>query len=238
MDYEAAIRQLKNLSNMKGEENKEKLHQAALKQIKVMDKDLNVQSMFPTREEKSLSKKLLKKYIDDYTIESISDKNTLKQLIYFEVIQYRLQQVTNKAHDENKSVPLKYLDSLHKNSNQIIALKETLGITHDNNIKEDSYNSLNDIKKKFSIWRRQNVAERTRLCPHCGKMIHFIMRMDSYDAKKHPFFQGRFLTNKLFLKLYKEGRITRKEYSEGLEVSLDYISFLLKKIDKNDSINI
>ena len=51
MKYEDAIKQLKNLPNMKGEENKEKLHQAALKQVRMYDKDLDVQHMFVVREE-------------------------------------------------------------------------------------------------------------------------------------------------------------------------------------------
>ncbi|KKM58987.1 hypothetical protein LCGC14_1548670 [marine sediment metagenome] len=228
MNYENARKQLKNLHYL----DEERLHKAALKLSKMTDKDVNVQAMFTENEEKKLARNLVKKYLDDYIIESISDKNTLKQLIYFEVIQYRLQKVTNKAHNENKSVPLKYLDSLHKNSNQIISLKETLGITHDKDAKQDSYGSFQDIMKKFAIHRKNNIADRTRLCPYCGEMIHFIMNMDKYDAKKHPFFQGRFLTNKLFIKLYKEKRITKKEFAVGLEVSEDYIDFLLKRVDR------
>lgn len=231
MKYEDAVNGLKGLHDMSGE----KLHRAAVRRVKMADKDINVQSMFTANEEKKLARELAKKYLDDYIIESISDKNTLKQLIYFEVIQYRLQKITNKAHNENKSVPLKYLDSLHKNSNQIISLKDTLGITHDKDAKQDSYGSLASIMKKFSIHRKKNVAERTRLCPHCGEMIHFVMRMDKYESRKHSFFQGRFLTNKLFIRLYKEGRITKKEFAEeGLETSQDYIDFLLDRVDKRE----
>ncbi len=229
MDIESAKKQIGNLPNFQG--NPEKLLKAAKKRVKLSDKDLDAGIMFSDDKEKRLAKILLKKYLDDYTIETIADKNTLKQLIYFEVIQYRLQKVTNDAHNEHKAVPLKYLDSLHKNSNQIIALKQTLGITHEKANKSNAYQHIEAIKKKFKNWADENVAERSCICGHCGETLILRLRMDKYDVNKHPFFKGRFITNKHLLKLYKNDVISKKDVSLILDVSTDYVDWYIEKIE-------
>ena len=263
MDLETAKKQLRNLQFLKDDE--EKLLASAKRKVKLADKDLNTASMFSDRREQILAKNLLKKYLDDYVIETIADKNTLKQLIYFEVIQYRLQEITNSVHSENKAVPLKYLDSLHKNSNQIISLKQTLGITHEKDNKGNLYQNLGNLMKKFAIWRKENIGERTIVID--GKVLRLKLRVDKYEVAKHPFFKGRFLTNKKLLKLYKEALelskwisnhkdikiiienglifltsgedklklpiILKPTLAEVLEVSTDYIDFIVDKIEKD-----
>jgi len=230
MDIEDAKKKIKNLGH---NYSPEELEEKAKKYLRATDKDLSVVTMFDTSEEKSLAKKFLNKYLDDYTIETIADKNTLKHLIYFEIIQQRLEKITNKVHGENKAVPLKYLDALHKNAEQITRLKETLGITHTKDSKKDSYQDLQILMKKFAIHRKENIAERTRVCPYCGELIHFIMKMDSYEGKKHPFFKGRFITNKHLLKLYKDEIITKEDVAKILEVSTDYIDWIIEKLKQN-----
>lgn len=199
-DLEPVKDQLRNIQVSK--HNEEKILISSKKKLKPIEDDFGVTSIFSDRQEKRISKMLLTKYLDDYTIETIADKNTLKQLIYFEVIQHRLERITNEAHKENKAVPLKYLDSLHKNSNQIINLKQTLGITHEKDGKGDLYSDLDNVMKKFANWRKENIAERTLFVD--GKPVLLKMRTDKYDASKHPFFKGRFLTSPTLLKLYKD----------------------------------
>ena len=197
---ESVRKQLKRIHISK--RNEEKLLLASKKKLTPIEDDLSVGGIFSDRREKLLARMLLKKYLEDYTIETVSDKNTLKQLIYFEVIQHRLERITNQAHKENKAVPLKYLDSLHKNSNQIVNLKQTLGLTHEKQGKGDLYSDLSNVMKKFANWRKENIAERTLFVD--GKPMLLKMRVDSYDASKHPFFKGRFLTSPTLLKLYKD----------------------------------
>jgi hypothetical protein len=230
MEFEKAKDRLKGLPNLKN--NEEKLNLAAQKLTKLTDKDLNVAAQFVDKTEKKMARDLLKKYIDDYTIETISDKNTLKQLIYFEIIQIRVQNQVNDAKKNDNAVPLKYIDTLHKNSNQIIALKNTLGITHSTGGKEDTYSSLKTLMKKFAVWRKENVTDRAMVCGHCGKVNMLKLRANMYDPVKHPFFQGRFITNKVLLRLYKEGRMSKEEYAEALGVSTDYVDFFIEKIEK------
>lgn len=230
MDLESAKNQLRNLPHLRN--NEEKLLVAAKRRVKTSSKDLDTSAMFPDRKEQNLARNLLKKYVDDYTIETIADKNTLKQLVYFEVIQYRLQEVTNAAHNEHKAVPLKYLDSLHKNSNQIINLKQTLGITHEKDNKGSMYDNIQNVMKKFAIHRRENIGERSHVCGKCGTVLRLLVRSDKYDCNIHPFFKGRFLTNKHLLELYKNNTITKDDVCKILEVSSDYLDWYIDKIEK------
>lgn len=231
MEVEKAINKLKNLGQNK-DKSPEEILELAKKEVKLSDKDLNISSMFSDKEEKKLGKALLKKYLDDYTIENISDKITLKQLIYLEIMLVRMQGIINIQFGKTKSVPLKMLRPLHETIDKILDLKNSLGIIDKQDDKSDDYKDLNTLMKKFAIWRKNNIADRTLLCPHCGEMALLKMRIDKYDAIKHPFFKGRFLTNPELIRLYKENKITKEDFSKVLKVPLDYIDFIVKNVER------
>lgn len=192
------------------------------------DVELDVNSLFIDPKEKKLAKELLKRYLRDYTVETISDKNTLKQIIYFEVNHLRLQEHVNRFNEESKVVPMQLQKGMIENSNQILTLKNQLGLG--NKEESDSFKAMELLKKKFKIWKDENNGSRNMLCPHCGKMTLLKIKMDCWDTVKHPFFKDRVLANKKLLQMYKEGRISKVEFSEVLECSTDYIDFILKKI--------
>jgi len=205
----------------------ERLMEMAEQRVVMGDSDLDITRRFVDREEQTLAKDLLKKYCKDYVIETISDKNTLKQLIYLEVIQNRLETSMNQLHTENKAVPLQIMDSLHKNIDEIIVLKETLGITKKN--KEQDVNPIEILKKKFKKWRENNQGSRTLVCPHCSKMILLKIRTEVWEAQKHPFFKDKILANVGLVKLYKEGKLNKEDVALILECSPDYIDWLIPK---------
>jgi len=198
----------------------------------VGDEVADVENMFIDREEKKEARSLLKKYLNHYSFEHISEKNTVKQLVFLEVFHNRLQRELNTYHKEAQPAPPKTVESLHANLNQISALKNQLGIRKDKekHSQSDAYIALETLKKKFKKWREENQGSRTLSCPHCGKLIMLRIRTDIWEAQRHPFFVDRFLANKHLMTLLKEAKISKLDVARVLDVSVDYVDWLLDKI--------
>lgn len=234
-DLEQTIISLRNLAPY-SKLSDEKLREIAIAKLeeKKIDEDLDVGTLFSDREDKKLGKRLLKKYLNDYVIESISDKNTLMQLIYLEVIHTnRLQRVANDQYKEHQVVPRDIVDNIHKNLTKILELKDSLRLIKgkDAQAKSDTFKALETLKKKFKVWREDNQGSRTIRCPHenCGKMIMLKIRTDSWEAQRHPYFKDKLLGNTHLMKLFKEGKVTREDVAKILQTSPDYTDWLLDK---------
>lgn len=199
--------------------------------------DVAVKTLFVDAVEKRLANELLKKYTREYSIESVSDKNTLMHLIYLEVLNKRQQDILNKFHTESKSAPLPLIDSIHKNLNMILQLKNSLGLLKDKKQAEqsDGYKAFETLKKKFKIWQSENQGSRTMICPHCSKMVLLKIRTEAWESQKHPFFKDRILGNEALVKLYREKKLTKEEVASILEVSPDYVVWLIDKWDNKKS---
>lgn len=227
MNFKQAKKKLSGLRHYKG--NEEKLNKDAEKLVKLTDKDLDVASMFIDKEEKKQAKSLLRKYLDDFSIENISDKNSLKQLIYCEIIQIRLQTILNELSKPGQSLPLQMLEALQKNSDKINDFKAKLNLVSEKQGKTSGFDAYQDFLKRIKIWCKNNPS-RHRPCPHCGKQIKLIMRPDVWDASKHGFFPyDRVIGNKHLISLYKQNKLNKKDLALILEVSEDYIDWLVKK---------
>lgn len=191
---------------------------------------LGVEGLFTDKEEIKLAKELEKKYLNEYNIETVSDKNLLYYLIYLEVLHTaKLQKTANQFTASNDDLPYGLLDSIHKNINQIIEIKEKLGLTRKEEVSNDAFKSLELLKKKFKIWAENNQASRTLICPHCSKMILLKIRTTAWEAQKHPFFKDRLLGNESLIRLYKEGRLNKEEIASILGTSADYADWLINK---------
>jgi DNA-directed RNA polymerase subunit RPC12/RpoP len=187
--------------------------------------------MFEDKEEKRLAREMAKKYIDEYTFESVSDKNALKQLVFLEILSTRLQSMLNDSHRDNKAIPMQLMDALHKNIKQIVDLKTTLGLTKDKDdeSKTDAYKALDTTKKKFKVWCDENQASRTIVCPECSKLVLLRIRTDAWEAQKHPYFKDRLLYNQPLFDLFKDGKITADDVAKILGCSPDYIHWIIEK---------
>ena len=203
-----------------------------IKEIDNKDEDIDISSMFTDKNERKLAKELLNKYLKDYVIETISDKNTLIQLVYLEILHtYRLQTLINSTYKDTLAIPLQLVDTLHKNINQITMLKEKLGLSKGKKEEAQSepFKALQLLKKKFKQWRENNQGSRTIICPHCAKLILLKIRTDAWEAIGHPFFKDRILGNEHLIRLYKEGTIKKEDVAKVLCVSDDYIDWLCKR---------
>lgn len=206
----------------------------AEKKERESDPDLDVAGMFIEAADKKLAKTLLSRYLEDFTIDNIAEKNTLKQLIFLEVLQVNsLQKQMNEVRKKSQIVPQQILDAIHKNTKEIKDLKNQLGIKKAEEDKSDAYKALESLKRKAEKWRQENQGSRTLCCPHCGKMVLLKIRMDSWEAQKHPMFKDRVLYNKHAFNLLKNGRISKMDVAKILDEdasSDDYVKWLLEKI--------
>lgn len=202
------------------------------------DDDLDISDQFEDFDEKKMAKALILKYLKDYTIETISDKNTLKNLIYLEVINTRLQKTLNDSHTAKKAIDSKLIRTVHENIEQITELKEKLGITRE---KQDlnassGYGYLQTLKQKYKVWLEENQASRYMVCAHCGKSILLKVNMQHWEAQKHPFFKDRILGNDHLIALYKDNKLTKLDLAKIFETSEDYVEWLVQRwnITTND----
>lgn len=212
-----------------------------INEVSVQDvNSYEVNRMFNSKDEIKYAKELLIKYLEDYQIESISDRNLLKQLVYLETIQFlRLQRAINDYDETANGIPVQILDTFHRNLNKITELREKLGLNKDKEEKEDDYSALKKLQHKFKVWAQNNPLSRTICCPHCKKLILLKLRTDKYDAIKHPFFKDRFICNEHLLKMYLENRISKEDVALVLQTSTDYIDWILERVKvagKNETV--
>lgn len=224
------IKQLEGLLKSKGKSHEEIVQKARELREKRDRKEkeiLDVDVLFQDKEEVKKARLLLEKYSNNYSIETVSDKNILMQVIECEIIQDRLRQKLNEFHKENKSVPTGLVELIHKNQNQTLNLKEKLGILI--NKDQGTFDKYNTLMNKAKIWRENNQASRTLTCPHCGKMVLLRIRMKQWEAQKHPLFKDKVLGNEHLTKLYFEGKLTLDDVAKVLKTSEDYTPWLVDK---------
>jgi hypothetical protein len=230
-DIALKITKLKNLPQYSGK-NQDELSSLATDMLIQQEQEADVTGIFSDKKEKKLAKELLRKYIEDYTIETVSDRNTLKDIIYLEMVNLRIQNKLNELSDKDNAVPTAMVEVIHSNIEALTKLKTTLGIVHKANDKRDGYDELDKLKKKFKIWRENNQGTRTMVCPHCGKMVMLKIRTEAWEAQRHPFFKDRVLANKHLILLYRTNKITKEDVAKVLEVSPDYVDWLVDKWGK------
>ncbi len=227
-------KKLSNLRSMKGK-TAEEMYEIAKTSLEkdnpdVLGLDDDFETRFATKKEVRKARKLLKKYLDDYSLDSISDKNTIIECVYLEVVQQRLQEkLTSFYKKDEQAIPTQMMKMVHDNTKAILDLKNSLGLNRSKHKQEKGFDAITSLKKRFEKWRGENQGSRTLLCPHCGKMTLLKIRMESWEAQKHPFFADRVVANRHLVNMYLEDKITREDVAKVLEVSPDYVSWLLDK---------
>ena len=225
------IKQLKGLKFNQKTEEQLQLQAEALVSEKEQLKAIDIESRFTDTEDQKQAKELLKKYLADYSIETVSDKNTLCHLIFLEIVHLRLQDDLNEAKQKTKAISPVTVELIHKNLEQISKTKTLLGITKNakDQAKQDGYAQLQLIKKKYKKWLAENQGSRTLWCPHCAKATLLKIKMDVWESQKHPYFKDRILGNEHLISLFQEGKVTRVDLAKIFEVSPDYIDWLVVK---------
>jgi len=194
------------------------------------------------KSEKYSGKKKFDEYCSIYHITAFSDMQLLEELIYREIMQERFkEEIESKkakiekknkklSDDEQKEVaiPTYVVDAMNKNLEQVLSLKEKLGLIN-NQEGDDGFKYLQQLEEKFKNWCQEN-QDRTFPCPHCSKMVLLYMKSEYWETMKHPFFESKVLANKKLWELYKQNKITKKEVAEVLGCSEKHIDWLENKI--------
>ena len=182
--------------------------------------------------ERHKARELISRYISEYLIETYADKQLVRHLVYLEVIQYRLQLQLNDLHKRDNVVPAPMLELLQRNLESITKARSALGLNRANSKDSKSTESYIDLlKAKFAKYREENQGTRTIKCPHeyCGKYILLKIRTDKYDAVAHPYFKDNILTNDHLVKLFIDSKITKEDVALILNVSNDYVDWLVER---------
>jgi len=187
-----------------------------------------------SKEDIKIAEKSFKDYRKNYNIDDLSDLNLLEELVYREIRQDKLKKNLG-LFDEGKikSKPKNLEKDLDENLQQILTLKEKLGLFNKKE-KENPYEYLQELEKKFEKHRKENAGDYSIPCPYCQKMIFLMFNVKNYKAKKHPFFpKGKFITNDYLWKLYREGKLKDTDVAGILQTTTDYIHWLAKHIYKD-----
>ena len=227
---------LKNLSQYKGLSDAE-LTQIAKDKLEE-EKKYKADWVGLTKEEAKTADNSYKSYIDKYSVEKFSELEDLKSLIVNEVIKERYQKHLLEKEEKNQIPPKTEIDAFTSIQNQILTLKDKLGFLEDVG-KDDPFKYHQQLKKKFKRWCENNQVSRTLTCPYCSRLIMLLMRVDKYDALKHPYFKDKTLFNEHAFKLLEEGKISKLDVAkiiQGEEAeSTDYVNLILDRIQPPSS---
>ncbi|MHA1747536.1 MAG: hypothetical protein ACTSYF_02705 [Promethearchaeota archaeon] len=108
-------------------------------------------------------------------------------------------------------------------------LKEKLGLFEDKT-KLDAFRDFEELREDYKEYRRRNPHLFKTKCPSCSFIFFLKRRTDCYEEIDSPWFKDKILCNPILWGIYKEGRITKKEFADVLGVSEDYIDWLGEKI--------
>lgn len=237
----ARIRNLKNYKDLPDEE----LERIARINLKL--KDFKAIPLFDSTsedgaKEQDLAEKRYRLYLETHEIESVSDLDTLRSLVFTEIFESRIQQELNKQAKEEKYPPEKLTKQLLDLQNQKSQLKIKLGIDKTTN-KVTDLTHLQQLEKKFQDYYQANMNEFTTICGCCGELLLLRRRVKEFDCVKHPWFAGRWLFNYPLLKMVKNEEITKEKAWEILcaaskadeskaafskEYCIDYINYCLE----------
>jgi hypothetical protein len=242
------INRLSNLKNYKDIEPNE-LEIIARRNIEVRDFKKN--PLFSNDKEQILAETRFRNYLENNEIESVSDIDTLKSLVYNEIFEQRIQGELNKLADENKYPPEKLTKQLTDVQNQKLSLKVKLGIDKKDEERDElsAYQLLqkrvikyiNDHKDEFTI----GLGFDCERCNHKNWESFLIYKqVKDFKVLKHPYFAGRFLFNYEIIKDVKDKKLSKEDAwryllcsgegkfykpgSEDKKYCIDYINYCLE----------
>lgn len=247
-ELEREIKRLSNLKNYKDIALNE-LEPIAHRNIEVRIYHAN--PVFKADEDaQKLAEEKFRNYLENNEIESASDIDTLKSLVFNEIFELRLQKELNTYNTDKKHPPEKLTKQLVDIQNQKATLKIKLGIDK-REAEQDDLTKLQLLKKRTHKYIQEHKNEFTiwlpSICESCGhKDIESYLlwrKVKDFTALKHPWFAGRWLFNYEILKDVKAEKISKEDAwrylicsgqgsnykpEEDKKYCLDYINYCLE----------
>jgi len=196
-----------------------------LAQDKIKEEELLESTSYLLKEdEKKFALNLLKKYTSEKDFESSSEKDTLNQLIYTQILVERIKKYLNTEFEKD-AYPLQILEELRNLNDQVLKYKEVLKMDKE---KEESewIEVWETLKKKALNYYEESKGENTLKCPYCQGIFHLLVRLDNKDIVKSSWFKKSLLYNKKVFSLYHEKKITKDEAAEILGTSIAYVDYI------------
>jgi len=187
--------------------------------------------------EKNAAKKRFEDYVSVYPhLNKLSLLQLLEELVFLEAISERYKNKIakiskNKQVKDSGVVPSTLMKELSDNTKQVLELKEKLGLFESKD-KIDAFTDLENLKKKFELYRKEHPLSFKTTCPFCSKIYFQKRKIDNYSPHVSPFFENKILVNRPLFELYHAGKIIKKDVAAVLGVSEDYIDWVEKNILK------
>jgi hypothetical protein len=234
MENKEVTKKFKKLRNMKQYKDKTDDEIMALAEESLRKEALDSsEGSWVNESEKTQAEELYNKYLESYNLTSASDREGLKNLVFYEIFAQRLQKIISKKSVDEKGefqAPGKNLmEALNNANEQIVEWKERLGL-FENKTENDGFTLFQILKKKVLDWFYRNPNIPYLPCPYCQGDLYIKLREPQlYEAVKHPLFKDKILWNDALLEYVHEGKLTVEEVARVLETSATLISLMLDK---------
>ena len=151
-----------------------------------------------------------------------------------EVLLERIKkQLNNEYGKANPTLPIAFIQQVTELTNQIIDLKEKLGLSKQKE-QQTVLDEWNNLKVKALNYYKESAGCNVVRCPECKKLFMILKDMKSCIETKLPWFKKTLLYNKKLFELYDQRRITLEEMATIFGVSIDYIIYIYENIYSND----
>jgi hypothetical protein len=185
---------------------------------------------FCLEDEKEYAIDLLSKYLEESSLESTSEKNTLTHLIDLEVLLNRIKKQLNLEYGKaNPAIPIAFIQQVTELTNQILELKEKLGLTS-NKSNDSVFQLWEDLKEKCLKYYEEHAAEFQNKCPYCNKLFPSILPPEKLIPQISSWFKGTDLYNEEVFNLYHNKIITEEQAAKILGVSNFYVPYIYQEI--------
>ena len=244
-------REITRLSNLKQNKNADIESLTSLARINVTVREFKGNPLFTDKDEQKIAEERFRKYLTDNELESMSDLDSLRSLVYNEIFEQRIQGELNKLAKDGKYPPDKLIKSLVEVQEQKSRLKIRLGIDRKDDEKDD-LSALQLLQKRVEKHINDNKGDYTLglgfQCDKCGhknwETFLLYKRVKDFNILKHSWFAGRFLFNYEVVRDVKDKKLSKEDATRYLMCSgqgrfykpssddkkwcLDYINYLLE----------
>ena len=188
------------------------------------------------RNETRTAKKKFEEYLQDSHIESISDLDLLTELVKKEQLQERIWKQTEDIQkktagiDGKPIIPKSIQSALNENLEQIISLKDRLGLSKKEKQLgfEETWGS---IQKKLETYAKENSGEFEWKCPKCNNWFLLCLKIDDYNTFDFTMFKGTYLYNEEMFKDVYEGKLKLEDVARYWGQPLtDYVKGIYEKV--------
>jgi len=236
-------REVKKIRNLKQNQGKSEEELNSLAKESLEKNEITNSLTFCLPEEKEFATNLLNKYLLESSISSFSEKNTLRNLIDLEILLERVKKfINNEQSKANPTIPLQFLEQVTELTNQIIEIKEGLGLVSKKDGKNDASKVIDDLTERFHKWinKPENRSNYEFQCPKCAEIFLIRRRLDKEkdEVVDHPWFiDGGILFNKAIFEDLELGKISEDQAARFLNATLDYIKWIRQNYPLNQDKN-